>query len=156
MKVPTRAPILALLGLAMGLLCSTGIVWTWRRFYATPQQLHFLKIYARSSLPFPRVQEYELSGGKRRYPAREIHAYLDHTVYDHGEVLKWPAIACGTAMFFCIGIGAVLDRRRRSRLRRGMQVGGRRIVTLKEFNRKAQNGWFGLDVEEYANSLDRS
>jgi hypothetical protein len=156
MKIPTRAPILALLGLVMGLLFSTGIVWTWRHFYATPQQLHFLKIYARSSLAFPRVQEYELSRVKRRYPAKEIHAYLDNTVYDHGEVLKWPALACGTVLVLSIGIGAVLDRRRRALLRRGLQVGGRRIVTLKEFNRKARQGWFGLDVEVYANPLDRS
>ena len=113
-------------------------------------------MYARSSLAFPRVQEYELAGVKRRYPAREIHTYLDNAVYDHGEVLKWPALACGTVLVIGIGIGAVLDRRRRALLRRGLQVGGRRIVTLKKFNRKARNGWFGLDVEEYANPLDRS
>jgi hypothetical protein len=146
-RVPTRLSILALLGLALAVLWNLGVVWVWKHHYATPQQVHFWKIYARSAFPLPRVQKYELAGAKRRYPAEQMHAFLDRTVYDGGEALKWPAITCGTALFLCVGTGAVLDRRRRSELIRGIQVGGRRVVTVKQFNKKGRKGWFGLDVE---------
>ena len=85
-----------------------------------------------------------------------MHAFLDETVYQGGEAPQWPAIACGAALFLCVGTGAVLDRRRRAALRRGMQTGGRRIITVKEFNKQARKGWFGLDVEEHAYTPDRA
>lgn len=149
---PRSSPPRGAPGLLLGILAgaSSWIValQTWRYFFASPVQAHYIDKYAKYSL-FGALKPH----GMTHYLA----LWLGANVY-HGhpvtQVLHWPIVAFAICFPACVIAGIAFDLHRRNRARAGVRLAGPFLVSRWQFNRRVKGRGTFLTLDNRRNLLE--